>query len=415
MYTNTPQLRRLMHLSIHPLAIKNPTTEKHPLYRSIQDALDFRAVSYPSDEPICIATLLGLDLSQILSSSPTPSNPQNSEPPTDAQITESRMCTLWTLLAAADNGIPSRLIFIVDTPLSTPGFGWAPRTLLGAGENRGRQGQLLEFTEWNDSARGVAKKARTPSGVITKYGLGVDFPGWVLRVETLGQGLPLHAWEGVLKVQPSEDFVFVFLGGKGGGWFRIADWHATAGPASAITRGLVEGEVDAARPVCSAVDCGRMALIRGEGIDPHNAMLWLLAEVLEEGATPEGQTTPGYRVRWVRKVMISQVHGLDLLVLEASWRIAKEVAASDETAEFVRVKEAFGGDSEEFAAAKEKVRQKLKDVTTDAWNNVEGFAMAVERTIGEGMEEYIWASIPMRFSHKIEGVVTAEDQRWYVD
>jgi hypothetical protein len=129
----------------------------------------------------------------------------------------------------------------------------------------------------------------------------------------------------------------------------------------------------------------------------------------------EGDRKSGYRVRWIRKVMVSRVQGLDFLVLETCRKIASEVAASEETRGFVRAREVFSVESGEFAVAREKMRQKFKDVTAEAWENVEGFAKAVDLTVEEGMEEYIWASIPMRFSHDIEGCVTEDEQRWYVD
>ncbi|KAK5657621.1 hypothetical protein OQA88_2693 [Cercophora sp. LCS_1] len=397
------ELRRLTHLSLSPSNLKNPNAQPHDLYRSIQSSLDFRSVSYPSDEAICIATLLGLDLPAILDSS----LPSDSEETT----TEKRMCTLYRLLSEADGGIPARLIFSVDTPLLTPGFGWAPKSMLGNGDIRGKA-HGLEFTEIKD---GFSVPGRTPSGLITEYGLAVDFPGWLLKPKALAEGLPLHAWEAVLNVS-KEDFV-LFRDGKDGSWYRIADWHDTAmALETAVTRGLSKGEVGADRVICSTVDGGRMALIRGEDIDPHNAMMWLLVEILEEGAVPrKGDGKSGYRVRWIRKVMVSRVQGLDLLVLETCRNIASEVAASEETREFVRVREVFSVESEEFAGAKGKMRQKLKDVTAEAWVNVEGFAKAVDLTVEEGMEEYIWAAIPIRFSHDIEGFVTKDEQRWYVD
>ncbi|KAK0610757.1 hypothetical protein B0T14DRAFT_557920 [Immersiella caudata] len=384
------ELRRLTHLSHHPTALKPPSPEPHQLYRSIQDALDFRSVSYPSDEPICIATLLSLSLPSILSSSHPSDTPETT--------TEKRMCTLWRLLADADDGLPARLIFIVDTPLTTPGFGWAPNSMLGNGDNRGRQYHNLEYTTVKD---GVSIPGRTPSGFITEFGLAVEFTGWLLHPKPMAPELPLNPWEGVLK-EYREDLVF-FRDGETGECYRMMDWHAShVAPPTAITRGLTEGEVDEKRVIGSAVDTGRMALIRGEDVDPHNTMLWLLVEILEVGAVPkERDGKPGYRVRWVRKVMVS--------------KIAVEVAASEETREFVRVKGSFDSESKEFAEAKENVKQKLKDATAEAWKNAEGFATAVERTVSEGMEEYIWASIPMRFSHEVKGVVVPESQRWYVD
>ena len=80
------------------------------------EALRHRSVSVPSDEPLLIGNLLGLDVAQIL----------NGDDGTVAR----RMNRLWRLVPSAVHGIPRDLLFRIGPRLTEPGLKWAPATLL---------------------------------------------------------------------------------------------------------------------------------------------------------------------------------------------------------------------------------------------------------------------------------------------
>ncbi|KAK3322682.1 hypothetical protein B0H66DRAFT_212173 [Apodospora peruviana] len=380
---------------------------KHKMYRNMQGALDFRNVTYPSDEPICIATLLGFDLSKIVQASDS----HDSEP----TRAEKRMCELWRLLSQADDGIPARMIFIVDEPLSTPGFGWAPRSLLGdQDQGGGTRWKTLQFT--NPTG---AKFKEITSGELTPHGLAVRLPGLMLESRPLCAGMALHAWDEVLAAH-EEDIVY-FWHEEEDIWYRMIDWvdGGPGGPPRRVSRDMNGHEIEAARPLCSAIDTGKIALIKGEqSDDPYNVMLWLMVQVLKDHCDDEDEAMSGYRVRWLKKVVVSQVNALELYFLQTSRKVALEVAAAEVdvgTKEFVRVKELGNPESEEYKAAREGLRQKMKDAMAVVWKSDPLFSMVVERTISEGMEEYIWASSPKGFSHDRVAKATPMDQRWFVD
>ena len=370
----------------------------HKMYRRIQGALDFRAVTYASDEPICIATLLGLDLSKIVGAS----GPSDDEP----TRAEKRMCMLWKMLAEADvGGIPSRVVFAVDERLKSPGFGWAPRSLLGGGI----------YWKWWDTWKTV-----DGDGFLTPYGLAVDLPALILEARPLSPNMGLHDWDGVLG--PHEEDMVYFYHQEAETWYRMIDWHSSsAAPPGTTVREMKDYDIVPSRPLCSAIDSGRIALIESESNDPHNAMIWLMVQMLDDGPVrpPEGlgvSEKPGLRARWLRKVIVSQVHGLEVLVLQTMRKVAGEVAVDEResTAEFVRSK-GWGKESGVYQSARESLRQKMKDKMAHAWKNEPGFAQAVDLTIEEGMDEYIWASTPKSFSHERMARRTPVDQRWFID
>lgn len=69
----------------------------------------FRSTSVATDEALCLAALLGLDLGKVVSSAP-----------------ERRMHTLWRMVRK----VPTSLVFSYDECMEERGLGWAPRTLL---------------------------------------------------------------------------------------------------------------------------------------------------------------------------------------------------------------------------------------------------------------------------------------------
>lgn len=79
----------------------------------VEAALKHRSVSVPSDEPLLISNLLGLDIGKLLGG------------PGDTRIHR-----LWSLMPSARRGIPKIILFRLGPRLKTQGFRWAPSTLL---------------------------------------------------------------------------------------------------------------------------------------------------------------------------------------------------------------------------------------------------------------------------------------------
>ncbi|KAK4207380.1 hypothetical protein QBC37DRAFT_96378 [Rhypophila decipiens] len=387
---------------------------RHKMYRWIRGALDFRAVTYASDEAICIATLFGMDIRRIIKASQGEKD--------DTVMAEKRMCELWSMMAERDEGgIPERIVFIVDDPLTTEGFQWAPRSLLTSADKGGNSSyRTLGFAskEWTDEANQKTERG----GYLTPYGLAADLPALVIAAKPLAGGMGLHDWDGVLG--PHEEDMVYFYHQEAETWYRIMDWHTAQGtPSGTTVRALKDYDgMVAARPLCSSLDSGRIALIKSETDDPYNAMMWLMVQILDDGPVqpPAGSCVsdkPGWRARWLHKVIVAQVHQPEVMVLETMRKVSREVAENEQesTREFIHAKELGTTENGAYRAARESLRRKLKDTMARAWREEPGFAEAVETTYGQGLEEYIWASAPKFFSHERLAKATAVNHRWFID
>lgn len=141
----------------------NSTHPGGDLTRLIQ-ALHDRSVSIPSDEPLLIGNLLGLNSAQILNGG-------------DGAVAL-RMNRLWRMIPSAVHGIASNLLFRVGPRLAEPGLKWAPATLLG--ENRPN---ILFQSSENEDEQGI---------LTASDGLLVRFHGFHLSLASRAKGLPSH-------------------------------------------------------------------------------------------------------------------------------------------------------------------------------------------------------------------------------
>lgn len=90
-------------LGVVPQVI-DPNENSYDVLLKLQWALNFRSVSVPKDEALCVATLLDLGVARILR-----------EDGKDAS--QRRMAIVWELVAKRLGGLPLKTIFFVDNPL----------------------------------------------------------------------------------------------------------------------------------------------------------------------------------------------------------------------------------------------------------------------------------------------------------
>ena len=86
----------------------NPPTTLVPLSQ-LDQSLHFRSVSVATDEPLCIGTLMSLDLRAILAVNPK----------------DDRMQKVWELIANKRGGLPARIIFFEEPKIPVKGWRWA--------------------------------------------------------------------------------------------------------------------------------------------------------------------------------------------------------------------------------------------------------------------------------------------------
>ncbi|KAG6988574.1 hypothetical protein G7Y79_00071g097450 [Physcia stellaris] len=105
----------------------------------IDEALQFRSVSVPSDEPLLLGNLLGLDVRKILDGSE-----------------DTRMHRLWSLMPSALRGIPKGILFRLGPRLEEDGYRWAPATMIGSEKsNKMLSAQLGGYDEGKPTGRGL--------------------------------------------------------------------------------------------------------------------------------------------------------------------------------------------------------------------------------------------------------------------
>jgi len=114
-------------------------------------------VTVPSDELVCLATLLGLRVNNSRGAVPLVG---------DGQTPDEGMCELWRRIEKQNKGIPADIIFSSVPRIDVNGFRWAPRTLI----QHGKYGTVYHSSSSRDQ----------DPVEITEHGLKVNFPGIML-------------------------------------------------------------------------------------------------------------------------------------------------------------------------------------------------------------------------------------------
>ena len=118
-------------------------------FATLTHALEYRTTSRYEDEPLCLASILNLDVQRILRA------------PHRMQVFYSNVKEL-----------PSDILFHEGECLQVDGFRWAPQSLLSSGRSKAT----------------LLRTSRLPTAMISEKGLHVRFPGLVLNVQ-----IPLEA------------------------------------------------------------------------------------------------------------------------------------------------------------------------------------------------------------------------------
>ncbi|KAK5730091.1 hypothetical protein LTR15_000025 [Elasticomyces elasticus] len=170
---------------------------------TLDEALLYRGITDPSDEPLCIGTLMNLAVESLLSPGKdimealAPGNNLQAEArlSLQRQLRDQRMQVVWKLLAEKFGCLPAQIIFFEEARLKAEGFRWAPQSLLDV--QQVYLDPALRRLRWNDQNPG------TP----TENGLKVRYPGYRLYLQQYDDGKPRHPWPGRKRV-PENQMVF---------------------------------------------------------------------------------------------------------------------------------------------------------------------------------------------------------------
>ncbi|KAK5989645.1 hypothetical protein PT974_07900 [Cladobotryum mycophilum] len=366
--------------------------QTQPPLINLQRALHFRSVSVPSDEALCISTLLSLDTKYIA----------------EAPDVDTRMARVWELVARSEGGLSPRLLFYADESLSVPGWRWAPRSLLGS------------FVK--DSVMGIDERvmrfAATPEemGVPTSLGLKVELAGCRVLPLPRDASLPLHPWPDMIKA--TEDQIIV-RNEKTGQWLRVIDWYRSKKVAGWTNEERFAYDQKMGNPLCKEIDTGNCALIFDQEVGFEGLRAGCMVQVelvdprdINDPSIDPAELTTGLKTRRTRNVIISALNEAEAKMMESVQELANKVALDSRTRDFLAIKDR---DSDLWKNQKIKVRDLMKEVMADAWKSQPELAQTVKNYIGTDLEEYMWVMIPKIFSHDVVLRDLPETQLWFVD
>ena len=163
-------------------------------------ALQTRTTSWEFDEPICLSIIMGLETRKVV------------EAPN-----EQKMEVLWSLIS----DVPSGLAFSSATrKLSSPGYRWAPMSLIG---------DLKLKHPWGGPENLFARH----DARVTPCGLEVKLPGILFKASSITGGIPKESAKSVIFQRYQKVFGSLVLRDVSGYWYRVtigrfqekSTWH----------------------------------------------------------------------------------------------------------------------------------------------------------------------------------------------
>ena len=370
---NYRRLVQDMWIDSQPLSLYNYYSPNGvPDLRLLDRALSHRNTTVASDEAPCIATLMNLDVSKILSLSG-----------------EDRMCKVWDLLAAANGSLlPCNMIFLDGPKLSRRGYRWAPSTLLPPGERfRPVQSRLLRW--------------RGPQGKPTSEGLMANYPNY--RIRPCSGPSPSPIWETFLRMGQVR---FVFKDQTRGIWCQIMypqkSLQAESSQSPSETMQI---------PFADLVTKGNLAVILAEEFPDKPYANF--EEAYREGilVTVMEEKEDVLHANLGDSVVFTPLSPPEVIAYEAAERLMQELRSWElEDSEGLGIAEQV---SEERIS---KMKAKCKDMTRKLLAEDPKLEDAVVEILGEGGKGlYLWVYVASWFRHVGEGWRVEKGKMWCID
>lgn len=216
----------------------------------LQKALHFRGVTVASDEAICIANLLRLDIGYVL----------------EVSDSEARMARVWELISQQNSHrLPANLVFLFDDTLDLPGWRWAPRTLMQASTSDSAMNlseRIMRLFDTEPLGPGASNEGAivlaegddtigTKCAVPRSLGFRVQLSGWLLKPGSRCASGELHPWEDL--ILPIEDRVVV-RNEADGKFMNIIDYYRGQKSASWTEEERKSYNRTVGRLLCNAID-----------------------------------------------------------------------------------------------------------------------------------------------------------------
>ncbi|KAG0651411.1 hypothetical protein D0Z07_1659 [Hyphodiscus hymeniophilus] len=366
----------------------------------LDQALQFRSVTVASDEPLCIGTLMSLDLSAILAVEPK----------------EERMQKVWELLAAEKGGIPALVIFFEEQRIDARGWRWAPQSLLSVTKSIYQAN--VRIVRWGEGQLGIP----------TSLGLKVRFPGFRISVLKYEDGKPRNPWPGLKRIPEA---YMHFRDKDTGEWYMVSDKRQAYLNSKWTTdeERLEYNKLELFLLHDIADSDKAMIVMRGEGklLGVNDA---LYAFPVSDGMKDDKQTqVSGIAVKTERHIIVNLLDPENGYIYTTIGRLAMELRRHEMTdrhlALFERLKDEVGNSStvlkermqenEEFKASIKNLRKKMKAMTASVADVDERFVQAVKNFFGPSLVGDVWVLIQDWFNHGYLGEKVDDEQSWYID
>ncbi|KUJ23592.1 uncharacterized protein LY89DRAFT_680318 [Mollisia scopiformis] len=362
---------------------------------NLDHSLQYRGVSVPSDEPLCIATLMSLKLEDIV----------------ELETQELRMAKVWDIIMTKNGGIPSQIIFFEEEKLSQPGWRWAPKTLLNT--QRGMRPLKTRVIRWNDTNIAIREHP---------YGLRVKYPGVQIFVKSdYGDGKPRNPWIGAPRL--GEDWI-LYHSLDDGRWYKIADTKLMVLSSSWKTdEERREHNKRELFPLHEVANTGRSVLVLNNLPGMKEA---LFAEKTsdKDDLVEEEAIAVNTRLNTIVQDLGEESYIYDVVEKLALAVRADEVTDKhldlcqrlkiDENTASERFKDLLAN-HEEFIASTASVKGKVQEKLAQAVAEDEEFVRLINKFWDESYQRDFWVVIRNFFHHDYVGKRTGEQQQWWID
>ncbi|OAA70034.1 HET domain protein [Akanthomyces lecanii RCEF 1005] len=351
---------------------------------SLQRLLHFRSVSVPSDEPLCIATLMRLKITPELTKS------------TDLDL---RMKVVWQALSQAAGGISPQILLYLDKGIDVDGWRWAPQSFLSSSTAKS------SFTLEEKAAR-FAEPYETDggpyTGQITPLGLRVQMNGCRIRAPPHSPCCKLHPW-GDLGYEWNA--MFYLHDAANDKWYRVTDFERGARMPK-MTKEELAG-YDKQNSTCERLHTGNCVLLYGSLRDSGPTVCCLGQVVDHTMLDPDllSKVTDPDNILFVRRnrsaVLSDNVGPDETKLLNVLLRLAKEAAAHPVTAALSRMGERQIGAGREYEDVLDDARHLFKQLVKSACDEYPDLRRTMLSVFGKALGDQIWALPALLFSHDL--------------
>ena len=349
----------------------------------LESALQTRSFSVSSDEPLCIATLMGLDITKVLA----------------LKGAELRMCEIWKMLSEQFGGIPASIIFYEDHYLPFQGWRWAPRSFFPSPKS---QFDLNERKRrWTVLATG------SQLGLPTPLGLKVRFPGFKLNFHMKGDDSPFKQI-----YRPTE--TSVMFQDEEGTWYTITQSNSPMATAPDFYEQIKEARERDGWPLSDAIQGGNCAVVLGQEMTQKNgqerdAFRGILVRINDSADSEPGVIVAEEKLH----VLVATLYEQEAMVQETYKRLWIKVKEDELTAKLMGIKDQ---DSEECKEALAKVKDKMKKILKVALEADQELLAAIPRMYGKEFDtDALWMRMAYWWEQENTGVRLPDGQVWNID